>query len=173
MSKSKLYELLKTEADGKSLAEAASDMVNCLTVPKDALKEILEDAQTKEKFQAMSAAYVKSMRTCWMNSLVDGRNEFSCRTAKLIMDDASLAGIINFATDWDGAIPFTDNTISQWSKKHGKTPGFDGIFAFYMSIEHRTLQQSFAGLAFMCINEMAKEQGIETPGFMKQYPPFI
>lgn len=152
-----LYDILKSSEDGKEIAEAAADQVNSFNRQTRELNKILEDHKTKGIFQKMSVAYIKSLATCLDSGCYDGRNEYSCNVAKLVTGYAGFHSAMGI-TKWDGSV-YNLSSIKQWERVHGKPVPVEGAFAFYMSGQHRTLQQSFAELAFRCINDMLCESG--------------
>lgn len=157
-----LYEILKENSqnlEGKKIAEAASSMVNCMGKQTKKLEQILEDDETRKKFQKISIAYVKTLKQMWDADAYDARNAAACETASVLCSYPGFLKIENI-TSWDGAAPVGTCSIkdlSEWSLRHGYFPDYDGVSAWNMAKEHRTLQQSFAELCFICIRKMFDE----------------
>ena len=159
-----LLEALKDkEVSGEKLASIAANQVNNFTRQTEMLSKILNDEEAYAEFKPICIAFVKSLatenkETYWH----DGRNEYACRVASIIMDYDEIKPFLEITT-WDGTIiPTLKSTrIAMWERTTGKKVDRAGEFAFFMSNEHRTLQQSFAELAFMCISTMIKESGDE------------
>lgn len=159
-----LLEALKDkEISGEKLASIAASQVNNFTRQTEILNQILNDEEAYAEFKPICIAFVESLATenkepFWH----DGRNEYACRAASVIMDYDGIKPFLELTT-WDGTtFPTLRSTrISMWERRTGKTVDRAGEFALYMSNEHRTLQQSFAELAFVCISTMFKESGDE------------
>lgn len=157
-----LYEILKENSqnlEGKKIAEAAAGMVNCMGRQTKKLEEILGDEQTKKRFQKISVAYVKTLKQMWDADAYDGRNAAACEVASALCSYPGFSKIETI-TSWDGAAPVRTcpvKSLSEWSLKHGCFPDYDGVAAWNMAMEHRTLQQSFAELCFICIRKMFDE----------------
>lgn len=164
---SKLLDAIKnSEVTGKELSIIASNAVNSFSRQTDMLREILDDEDAKFEFQKMCVAYVKSLATANQKEFWhDGRNEYSCCVAAAIVNDFDAFQKYANITTWDGAISYTVRSPREWSFKTSMTVDRAGEFAFYMSMEHRTLQQSFAELAFICLSEMFVEGGDDLMAF--------
>lgn len=157
---SKLFEALKDMSiTGEELARIASDTVNCMIVSKSLLPEIMEDSVAKEEFCKISIAFIRSMATAGgKNFLYDDRNKQACLISKLLCDHPAIQKWYGM-TNWDGSVKYTIPSLCVWEHTHGCEPDRAGVFAYHMSADHRTLQQSFARLAFAAVNTMFEECG--------------
>lgn len=157
-----LYEILKENSQnlsGKKIAKAAADMVNCMCKQTKKLEEILDNEQARERFQKISVAYVKTLKQMWDADAYDERNAAACEVASVLCSYPGFSKIEKI-TDWDGTAPVRTcsiKSLSEWLLKHGCFPDYDGVAAWNMAMEHRTLQQSFAELCFICIKKMFDE----------------
>lgn len=162
-----LYEAIKDEnIDGKKLAGIASSQVNSFCRQDDILYQILGDDETEEEFQKMSIAYVKTLANCYPEHFYDGRNEAACKTAHDLVGTGELDRYFHI-TNSHGIVPYTDD-IRKWESKHKEKADRAAAFAYYMAYQHRTLQQSFASLAFECIKLMLKDDGIDIGETMQE-----
>lgn len=157
----KLFEAVKDMGiDGRRLAVIAANEVNCMIQNRNLVAEMQSDPDVWQAFMKMSLSYVMSLAT--LNSyefLHDGRNEQACMTAAALAEYPGLHSYFE-KTGWDGAVRYTVPTMKTWAALHdGNMPGREGEFAYWMSNEHRTLQQSFAGHAFTAVSVMLERDG--------------
>lgn len=172
--------ILDKEMDGNALLKCAEAQVNSFARQTEILNLILFDKETEEEFQRMSVAFTKMLADCYMHNLYDGRNETACQIAKRIVDSDAFYEV----TYKDEVVPCTqmlyqyefekamkmckEPTDKKELKEKRKLALVNRVsgFAYYARIYmHRTLQQSFASLAFECIDRMlngrlGKELGI-------------
>lgn len=155
------------ETDGKTLASLAASQVNTFAPQTQFYNEVMFEGDTEEEFVKMSAAFVKSLATSYQKNLYDGRNEIACRTADALVRCQTVKSVLS-KSDWEGDIMYTCPSLLRLAKRAGKEIERDGIFAYYMSNEHRTLQQSFAELAFRAIHDsLSKEDQEETAQYLE------
>lgn len=139
-----MVEKFKTEQDAKVLAEIMENFVNSFTPEVDEFIEGIKSAplEIKNKLTLISIAWIGKLKKFQDNNYYDGRNEYSVKTASEIFD---LSEIFSAAL----MQPYLDEgCIDAGTYEDGSEIPFEIIFAYKMSISHRTLQQTFSSIVF-------------------------
>lgn len=148
-----LYEAIKDkEMSGKELASCAASQVNSFGSQKDIYNQIMSDDETCYEFLCMAFAFTKDLAVQYTENRYDGRNEAACKVAYALTKNETFRMVCRTATEWDGSMDIMQ--LKRRETKSGHKASRECEFACNMRNEHRTLQQSFANLAFHAIHDM-------------------